>query len=126
MNSRARIRFTTFGGRAAAGLYGSIVCRVAGSALSTTCLSCVLASLAAAAVSSSSPDAACVAGANVGICGSCAGLGSVPSCLVGGTACERREPCLIVKHHLPKHFLQLTNTPFTLHIITVPTVPESF
>ena len=95
-NSRARIRFTTFGGRAAAGLYGPIVCKVAGSALSVTCLSCVPVSLAATAASSSSPDAVCVAGANMGICGSCAGLGSVPSDLVGGTACERREPRLIV------------------------------
>ena len=93
-NSRARIRFTTFGGRAAAGLYGPIVCRVAGSALSATCLSCVLVSLAATTASSSSPDATCMAGANVGISGSCAGLGSVPSGLVGGTACERREPRL--------------------------------
>ena len=53
-------------------------------------------SLAATAASSSSPDAVCVAGANMGICGSCAVLGSVPSDLVGGTAYERREPRLIV------------------------------
>ena len=88
-NSSAKMRFTTLGGRAAAGLYGPAACRLTDTAcgIASACwFLWVAASPAAAAASRSSPDATPVAGTNVGSAGSSAGFGNVPSGWVRGPA----------------------------------------
>ena len=95
-NSSTKIRFTTLGGRAAAGLYGPAACELVdttGELQSAGCLLWADASPAAAAASRSSPDATLIAGMNMGSGGSSTAFGNVPSGWVRGPAWGGVENC---------------------------------
>ena len=90
-NSNARIRFTTFGGRAAAGLYGPGVCSWAAPTagcgpcdsdcveFGVACVPCGPGWESAAVARTSRPDIDPPAGVNVGSMGSWVGSGIVPT-----------------------------------------------